>query len=126
VTLPDQTEMVSAPAVYRTSIGQTFVYVGMPSGVYAYRVTLQKGVPQLGLAWTARVAQSRGTSPIVRAGVVYVAATNQLVALNATTGVTLGSSSALGPDHRESPVVSQAVVYCADTNGNLTAFAVSP
>jgi outer membrane protein assembly factor BamB len=127
VTLPVQGEIVSAPAVYRTASGQTFVYVGMPSAVLAYQVTIQKnGVPELGLSWTATVAQGRGTSPIVRAGVVYVSATNQLVALDATTGAILGSNNALGAVHWQSPVVARAVVYCSDTNGNLTAFSVSP
>jgi len=126
VSLPEQAEMVSAPAVYRTSSGQTFVYVGMPNNVFAYQVTVSNGTPQLSLAWTAGIAQGNGTSPIVRAGVVYVAATNQLVALDATTGATVGSSNALGSVHWQSPIVAQGVVYCSDTSGKLTAFSVSP
>jgi len=126
VTLPIQTEMVSAPAVYRTSGGQTFVYVGMPNAVYGYQVTVTSGTPQLSLTWTANIASGKGTSPAVRAGVVYVSATNELVALNATTGVVLGTNTALGAVHWQSPVVARGVVFCSDTSGNLTAFTVSP
>jgi hypothetical protein len=119
--------LFSAPAAYLNPSGQTFVYVGLPSGVNAYQVTTQGGTTQLTSAWTAQVSLGgEGTSPIVRDGVVYVAATNELVALDATTGAMLGSSSALGPVHWESPIVAHGTVYCTDQNGNLTAFAIVP
>jgi outer membrane protein assembly factor BamB len=118
--------LYSAPAVYLTPSGLTYVYVGLPSGVYAYQLTTMGNTPQLMPAWTAAVSLGgSGTSPVVRNGVVYVAASNQLVALDATTGTMLASNSALGSVHWESPSIANGVVYCTDQGGNLTAFAIT-
>jgi len=117
--------LFSAPAVYVNPNGGTFVYVGLGSGVNAYRVTTSGGTTSLVSAWTASVSMGYfGTSPSVRDGVVYVAASNQLVALDASTGATLGSNSALGSVHWEAPAIANGTIYCADENGNLTAFAI--
>jgi outer membrane protein assembly factor BamB len=119
--------LYSAPAVYASPSGVTYVYVGLPGGVNAYTVTTAKGVSQLSTAWTASESLGgEGTSPVVRDGIVYVAASNELVALDATTGATLASNSSLGGVHWESPSISNGVVYCADENKNLTAFAIVP
>jgi hypothetical protein len=40
--------------------------------------------------------------------------------------VVLGTNTALGAVHWQSPVVARGVVFCSDTSGNLTAFTVSP
>jgi hypothetical protein len=48
------------------------------------------------------------------------------VALDATTGATIASNSSLGGVHWESPSIANGVVYCADENENLTAFAIVP
>jgi outer membrane protein assembly factor BamB len=119
--------LFSAPAVYASPSGTTYVYVGLPNGVTAYAVTTTNGATQLVVAWTASVPLgSEGTSPVVRDGVVYVAATNELVALDATTGAILASNPSLGGVHWESPSIADGVVYCSDQNGNLTAFAIVP
>jgi hypothetical protein len=119
--------LYSAPAVYAAPGGQTYVYVGLPSGVTAYTVTTTSGTTQLLPAWTASVSLGgSGTSPAVRDGVVYVAASNQLVALNATTGAMVASNSSLAGVHWEAPSIANGVVYCTDENHNLTAFAIVP
>jgi outer membrane protein assembly factor BamB len=119
--------LYSAPAVYASPSGQTYVYVGLPSGVTAYTVTTTGGTTQLIAAWTASLSLGgSGTSPAVRDGIVYVAASNELVALNATTGATIASNTSLGGVHWEAPSISNGVVYCADENHNLTAFAIVP
>jgi len=119
--------LFSAPAVYASPNGQTYVYVGLPSSVNAYTLATTNGATQLVSAWTASVSLGgEGTSPVVRDGIVYVAATNELMALDATTGATIASNSSLGGVHWESPSISNGVVYCADENHNLTAFAIVP
>ncbi|MBV8929882.1 MAG: PQQ-binding-like beta-propeller repeat protein [Mycobacteriaceae bacterium] len=119
-------EIKSAPAVY-TSAGTTYVYLGLPDGVHAFRVTISSGTPQLTSIWTSTDSQGgTGTSPVVRGNVVYAAAQNQLVAYDATTGAKLGSSNLLGGVHWQSPVVTGGVVYCSDTGGNLTAWTIGP
>jgi outer membrane protein assembly factor BamB len=95
--------------------------------VTAYTVTTANGVSHLAVAWTASLSLGgEGTSPVVRDGIVYVAASNELVALNATTGATIATNSSLGGVHWESPSIANGVVYCADENHNLTAFAIVP
>jgi outer membrane protein assembly factor BamB len=117
--------LYSAPAVYASPGGQTYVYVGLPSGVTAYTVTTTSGTTQLLPAWTAAVTLGgSGTSPAVRDGVVYVAASNELIALNATTGATMAVNSSLGGVHWEAPSIANGVVYCTDESRNLTAFAI--
>ncbi len=119
--------LYSAPAIYAKPGGQTYVYVGIPNGVHAYAVTTTGGVTQLVAAWTASLnLGGSGTSPVVRDGIVYVAATNQLVALDATTGAVVANNTSLGGVHWESPSIANGVVYCADENHRLTAFAIVP
>jgi outer membrane protein assembly factor BamB len=119
--------LFSAPAVYASPAGPTYVYVGLPTGVTAYTVTTTGGTTQLVSTWTASLSLGGpGTSPVVRDGIVYVAASNELVALNATTGATIASNSSLGGVHWESPSIANGVVYCTDESHNLTAFQIVP
>jgi hypothetical protein len=116
----------SAPAVYQSPGGTLYVYVGLSDGVYAYALTTMGGASQLSQVWKANVTLGRsGTSPVVRNGVVYAAATDELVALDAATGATLGSAT-IGGVHWESPMIAHGVVYVADENDNLTAFQIVP
>ncbi len=117
-------KVFSAPAVYQSPSGTLYVYVGLPDGMYAYALTTMGGTSQLTQVWKASLTLgNEGTSAAVRNGVVYVAASNELVALDATTGATLASAT-IGGVHWESPLVARGVVYVADQSDNLTAFAI--
>ncbi len=119
-------KVYSAPAIYQTPGGPLYAYVGLPDGVYAYTLTTLGGASQLTQVWKANLTLGgEGTSAIVRAGVVYVAASNQLVALDAKTGTTLGSAT-IGGVHWESPMAARGVVYVTDESHNLTAFQIVP
>jgi outer membrane protein assembly factor BamB len=125
-TIALDAHVFSAPAIFQSPGGPMYVYLGLPDGVYAYALTTMGGVSQLTQAWKANLTLgNEGTSPAVRAGVVYVAASGQLVALNATTGATLGSAT-IGGVHWESPMIARGVVYVTDENRNLTAFQIVP
>jgi outer membrane protein assembly factor BamB len=116
----------SAPAIYQSPGGPVYVYLGLSDGMYAYALSTIGGSSQLTQVWKASLTLGgEGTSPAVRAGVVYVAASNQLVALNATTGATLGSAT-IGSVHWESPMIARGVVYVTDESHNLTAFQIVP
>jgi len=116
----------SAPAVYQSPGGTLYVYVGLPDGMYAYALTTMGGASQLSQVWkTSLTLGGEGTSAAVRDGVVYVAASNELVALDATTGATLGSAT-IGGVHWESPMIAHGVVYVTDENDDLTAFQIVP
>ncbi len=126
-TITLDAKVYSAPAVYQIPGGPLYVYVGLPDGMYAYTLTTLGGSSQLTQVWktTSLTLGSEGTSAAVRAGVVYVAASNELVALNATTGAVLGSA-AIGAVHWESPMIARGVVYVTDESHNLTAFQIVP
>ena len=119
-------KVYSAPAIYQSPGGPLYVYLGLPDGMYAYTLTTMGGASQLTQVWkTSLTLGGEGTSPAVRAGVVYVAASNELVALDATTGATLGSAT-IGAVHWESPMIARGVVYVTDESHNLTAFQIVP
>jgi outer membrane protein assembly factor BamB len=125
-TIALDAKVFSAPAVYQSPSGAVYVYVGLPDGMYAYALATIGGTSQLTQVWKANLTLgSRGTSAAVRAGVVYVAASNELVALDATTGATLGSAP-IGAVHWESPMIARGVVYVTDESHNLTAFQIVP
>ncbi len=124
-TITLDAKVFSAPAVYQIPGGPLYVYVGLPDGMYAYTLTTLGGTSQLTQAWkTSLSLGGEGTSAAVRAGVVYVAATDQLVALDATTGATLARAT-IGGVHWESPVIARGVVYVTDENHDLTAFRIT-
>ena len=119
-------KVYSAPAIYQSPGGVVYVYVGLADGMYAYALSSIGGSSQLTQVWKANLTLGgEGTSAAVRAGVVYVAASNQLVALNATTGATLGSAT-IGGVHWESPMIARGIVYVTDESRNLTAFQIVP
>lgn len=118
--------LFSAPAVWTDSGHTTWVYVDLGDGVHAYRVTTQDRKTSLRPTWHAALTAGRegASSPVIADGVVFVAISGQLVALNAQTGRHLWSSESLGPIHWESPAIADGAIYCSDENGSLTAFAV--
>jgi outer membrane protein assembly factor BamB len=118
-------ELFSAPAVWTDRAGSAIVFVGIADGVHAYRLTTANRVSRLSEIWHADVPASReGSSPVVSNGVVFVATSGQLIALDAETGRRLWSSNALGPIHWQSPSIGDGAVYGSDQNGTLTAFAL--
>jgi len=130
VDLPD--ELFTAPAVSRDASGKTSLYLGFlpgDTGVTAYRlVTDGAGRSRLEHRWTSN---AHGTSPVVSNGVVFVAASGALSALDAQTGKRLWSSrdantgGTIGDIHWQSPVAVNGWVYCSDEDRHVTAYALS-
>ena len=125
-------QLYSTPAVWGDSSKRTWVYLGLAGRVRAYRLeTDGRGNSRLDQAWSADAGETEeGTSPVVSNGVVFVAMSNRLVALDARTGKELWNSAqpsaggSIGQVHWQSPIVVNAAVYCSDQNGNLTAYAL--
>jgi outer membrane protein assembly factor BamB len=123
-TLPLDNELFSAPAVWSGPRGTTYVFLGLGDGVRAFRLTTSDRTSRLVSAWHANLAGAAvGTSPVVANGVLFVATSGQLIALDALTGDRLWSHE-LGSIHWESPAIADGAVYCSDENGALTAFAL--
>jgi outer membrane protein assembly factor BamB len=122
--LPLDHELFSAPAVWTRTGGPTFVFVQVSDEMRAYRVTTRARKTRLYVAWrTPLSARNQGTSPVVSDGVVFVATSGELVALDARTGRRLWGSP-LGPIHWQSPAIAGDAIYCADGTGALYAFAL--
>jgi outer membrane protein assembly factor BamB len=100
--------------------------------VRAYRLeTDARGESKLIRVWSADAGQTEeGTSPAVTNGVLFVAMDGAIVALEANSGKQLwssasaGSRGSIGSVHWQSPIVAEGSVYCADQNGNLSAYGV--
>jgi outer membrane protein assembly factor BamB len=115
-------ELFAAPAVWTDPRGTTFVFITLPDGVHAFRLGTQNSRSRLTPAWSTSIHfGNAGTSPIVAGGVLYVAVSGQLDALDPRSGALIGSA-ALGAIHWQSPVAANGVIYCADQTGALTAF----
>ena len=63
--------------------------------------------PSLQNRWTG----GPGTSPLVANGVLFIARSGLISALDPASGSTLWSSSQIGSIHWQSPVVANGVVY---------------
>ena len=117
-------ELFSAPALWSDRSG-TILFVGVSDGIHAYRVTTSNGESRLVSAWRADVGSAReGPSPVVSNGIVFVAVSGNLVALNAADGRRLWTGHGIGPIHWESPIVANGAVYCSDEDGYVTAYAL--
>ncbi len=127
--LPD--ELFTAPAVSRDASGKTWVYLGFlpgDTGVTAYTLATDgAGRSRLERRWTS---DAHGTSPVVSNGLVFVAASGALSALDGRTGKRLWSSrdanagGTIGDIHWQSPVAVNGWVYCSDEDRHLTGYAL--
>jgi len=63
-------------------------------------------------------------SPLVANGVVFMAHSKLISALDATSGAVLWSDTRIGAIHWESPIVVKGVLYITDQSGKLTAYAL--
>jgi outer membrane protein assembly factor BamB len=114
--------LFGAPAVWTAPNRMVWVFIDLPDGVYAYKLITTNERSQLTSAWHADVPSTyQGTSPAVSNGIVFIAGSASLVALDAENGHQLWTHS-LGPIHWESPTIANGAVYCSDEDGYLTAF----
>ena len=118
-------EMHEEPAVWKDSSGNTWVFVTADSGnLYAYKVVTSGGTSSLSLVYQKNIGVM--SSPFVANGVLYFSGPNVL-ALNATTGAQLFSSSSVGVSlnqHWEAPTVVNGEVLTTDDNGYVYALYV--
>jgi outer membrane protein assembly factor BamB len=119
--------VLSTPAVWRDAAGRVWVFLGQVSEVRAFTVaTSGLGRSRLQRQWVAAV---RGTSPVVANGLVFLAATNSLVALDAQTGNVVWSAhnagGTIGGVHWQSPIVVNGTVFVSDERAKLYAYGLS-
>jgi outer membrane protein assembly factor BamB len=125
---PDHCPVLTQPAVWTDPAGGAiWVFVSNSCAIGGYQViTSSQGVTRLHLMWSVGIG---ATSPLVAGGVLFAAtANNGLVALDPSNGRRLWSSADpaaggnIGAIHWESPIVAGGRLYCADENGQITAY----
>jgi outer membrane protein assembly factor BamB len=116
------------PAVWREGDGTIWVIVAGQCGLGAYQVaTDASGATRLRADWHRDTV---GTSPVLAGGVLFLATSGQVLALDPHTGRQLwGSAQAsaggsIGGIHWESPIVTGGTLYVPDEDGHLTAYRV--
>lgn len=124
--------LFSTPAVWNDGSARTWIYLGLPDGVRAFRLATDgQGKSRLTGAWSATAGQTaEGTSPIVSGGVVFVAMSGAIYALDAQTGRRIwdsthaGSGGTIGRTHWESPIAINGWLYCSDEDGKVSAYSL--
>jgi len=125
IGVPQGGVVLTAPAVWvNPADGATWVFVANPSGISGLKLGLDAGnKPQLLTtspnAWTTAPG---GTSPIVANGILFIASSGAIRALDPTTGALLWLDTTLGPIHWESPIVVNGRLYVTDENAHLLAY----
>jgi outer membrane protein assembly factor BamB len=127
IATPGKCNVLTQPAVWQDPASHAiWVYVTDDCGTGAYRVvTSAQGVTTLAHAWDS---PQGGTSPVLAGGVLFVAASGAVRALDPHSGRQLWSSAdagtggSIGNVHWQSPIVIGGRLYCSDQDGNLTAY----
>jgi outer membrane protein assembly factor BamB len=121
-------ELISAPAVWRDGANRVWIFLGTSPVTALTVVTNGQGQTRLQHAWSASVG---GTSPVATDGLVFVASSNVVNALDSRSGKALWSSTSsgvggtIGSIHWQSPIVVDGGVYISDNAQHLTAYTIN-
>jgi outer membrane protein assembly factor BamB len=106
----------------------TLIYIPGANGITALKLSVRGGPPQLTTSWSRG---GQATTPALANGVLYVAGSNLVQALNPATGGVLWQSTAksaggtIGGVHWQSPTVVNSMVIMPDSDGGLSAYGLS-
>jgi len=117
---PGGAEVLTAPATAPDPAGgEPWVFVANDLGVSGYQ--WDPGSGGLVTRWTKLPG---GSSPVWAGGLVFVASTGVVRALDPRTGDVLWSDTRIGGIHWQSPIVALGNVYLEDDAGYLTAYSI--
>lgn len=121
INLPGAGGLLTAPVVWVNPADQTIWIILVSAGhTFGVKVTFDAtGNPGLQVAWQN---SQGGSSPIVANGVLYVATSGDIRAIDPTSGKALWQSTSMGGIHWESPVVAAGKLFITDESGKLSAF----
>ncbi len=98
----------------------SWVFVATYSGLSGLKLHIDSnGTPSLRVMWKNSY---EGSSPIIANGVLFVAGSNAMRAIDPTTGKLLWRDPTLGRIHWESPIIDNGVLYITDESADLTAY----
>jgi len=128
VELPDLCPTLAQPLAWKDPGGAIWLFVATLCHMDAFRVvTSAQGVTTLQKAWYLGV---QATSPILAGGLLFVATSHALLALDPGTGKQLWSSAQASAEgtiagiHWETPIVVDGRVYCPDESGQITSYSL--
>ncbi|HEX4457175.1 MAG TPA: PQQ-binding-like beta-propeller repeat protein, partial [Polyangia bacterium] len=122
IAIPQGGQMLTAPALWIDGTGTPWIFVATKSGTSAVTVTADAtGKLAINTKWKNTNARN---SPLVANGVLYLAGSNVVEALDPTTGTSLFSDKTIGALHWQSPVVANGVLYVADSSAHVTAWSL--
>lgn len=124
LALPQGGPVRSQPeAWFDAETGETWLFIANNSGVSGFELRVDDdGAPKLVPRWTTKAVQ--GTSPVLANGILFVAGSHALRALDARTGAMLWQDTSIGEVHWQSPAVVSANVFLADNDGHMTMWQV--
>lgn len=122
MTVPMGGGILTQPAVWiNPADNSTWIYVSNGNGTAGLQLSISpSGDPSLVQKWIS----TGGTSPLIANGVVFIAHSGFIRAVNAVNGSLLWSDNRIGSIHWESPIVVKGVVYITDQSGNLTSYSL--
>ncbi len=122
IPIPMGGVILPQPAVWTDPVDQsTWVFVSNGNGIAGLELNISAGGdPSLVVRWTG----PGGTSPLVANGVLFLARSGVITALNPVNGNVLWSDRHIGPLHWQSPIVDIGILYIADSNGKITAYSL--
>ena len=117
---PGGAEVLTAPATAPDPAGGgPWVFVANDVGISGYQWDPASG--GLVTRWTKIPG---GTSPVCAGGLLFLASTGLVRALDPETGDVLWSDTGIGGIHWQSPIVALGNVYLEDETGHLSAYSI--
>ncbi|GAC1430490.1 MAG: hypothetical protein NVSMB68_02800 [Thermoanaerobaculia bacterium] len=123
LNLPQGGYQFGAPAVWIDDQGSAWLYFANDLGIAALQLIGSAEKRELVERWRNDSVAS-DSSPVVANGVVFVARSGRITALDARSGKELWSDTHIGAIHWQSPIVVNGAVYISDLNGMLTGYAL--
>jgi outer membrane protein assembly factor BamB len=111
------------PAVWiNPADSSIWIFIAHNSGLASYTLGIDGGNnPTLTAQWTSTHS---GTSPVVANNTLYDAASNNLYALNPTTGTQIWNATAIGSIHWQSLILVNGHLYVVDSASKLWSYAL--
>ncbi len=129
VELPDLCPTLAQPLAWQDPSGGVWLFVATLCHMDAFKVvTSAEGVTSLQKAWYLGV---QATSPIMAGGLLFVATSHALLALDPHSGKQLWSSAqtsaggSIAGIHWETPIVVGGSLFCPDESGEMTAYSLA-
>ena len=107
--------MTQPEAWYDAATQRVWLFVANHRGVSAMQ--LDADPPEIVPMW--KRSDVKGTSPVLANGMLFVATSHAITALDAATGEVLWRDNSIGEIHWQSPIVVNKQVFLSDANGHL-------